>query len=280
MTANAGTTPQSAAVSTAFPIAPSVTVLNSSGKALAGISVTFSAPGSGASGAFSNLTASIAVATNGSGIASAPFKANSTAGSHSITATASGYPAVPFSMNLAGGAASMSANAGTTPQTAGARSQFTNALAVSVKDVHGNPAPGVNVTFSVPGTSTAGLFGDGLQTMIAVTNSSGVTSAPLIAGVVVGTFTATASAPGTTAVNFSLTIKAGAPATVTINSGASPQWSKVNTLFAVPLAVTVRDTDGNVVPGAAVTFGLPGLLNGAAFTLGPPVLTTLRGSPP
>jgi hypothetical protein len=266
MSANPGTTPQSATVASAFSIALAVTVLNTSGKPVAGVSVTFAAPSAGASGTFSNSTASTVAATNSAGVASAGFIANSTAGSYAITAPAPGYPSVQFSMtNLAGGAASMSANAGTTPQTAAERTHFANALAVTVKDARGNLAPGVNVTFSVPMTGATGLFSDGLPTITVASNSSGVASAPFTAGVVPGTFTATASAPGTAGVNFSLTVTAGPPATIAINSGASPQLATVNTLFGAPLAVNVRDVDGNAVPGVAVTFGVPGLLSGAAL---------------
>lgn len=265
MSANPGTTPQSATVASAFSIAPAVTVLNSSGKPVAGVSVTFAAPAAGASGTFSNSAASIAVVTNSAGVASAGFIANGTAGSYAVTATAPGYPGVQFSMtNLVGAAAIMSANAGTTPQTAAERTHFANALAVTVKDARGNLAPGVNVTFSVPMTDATGLFSDGLPTITVATNSSGVASAPFTAGIVPGTFTATASAPGIAGVNFSLTVTAGPPASISINGGAS-QTAAVNTLFSAPLAVTVRDVDGNVVPGVAVTFGLPGLVNGAVF---------------
>ena len=53
MTANAGTTPQSATVSTAFANALAVTVLDAGSNPVAGVNVTFTAPGAGASGQFS-----------------------------------------------------------------------------------------------------------------------------------------------------------------------------------------------------------------------------------
>jgi hypothetical protein len=220
-------------------------------------------PARGLSGTFSNAAASIAVVTNSAGVASAPFTANALAGSYSITATASGYPGVQFSVtNLAGEAATMSANAGATPQTAATETHFAAALAVTVKDAHGNPVPGVNVTFAAPTTGARGLFSDGLPTITVATNASGVASVVLTAGSVLGTFTATATAPGIAVVNFTLTVTPGPPATITINSGSSPQSAKVNTAFSTPLAVTVTDIVGNPLPGAAVTFGLPSLVNG------------------
>src|SRR5664279_5604137 len=64
MTANAGTTPQSAMVSTAFANALAVTVKDAGNAPVSGVNVTFTAPNSGASGHFSNSTATITVATN------------------------------------------------------------------------------------------------------------------------------------------------------------------------------------------------------------------------
>ena len=80
MTANAGTTPQSATISTAFAVVPAVTVKDAGNNPVSGVNVTFTAPASGASGMFSNSTNTITVATDPSGVASAPFTANATAG--------------------------------------------------------------------------------------------------------------------------------------------------------------------------------------------------------
>jgi len=91
MTANAGTTPQSATINTAFANALAVTVSDANGNAVSGVNVTFTAPGSGASGTFSNTTATISLATNASGVAAAPFTANLTAGGpYNVAATVTG----------------------------------------------------------------------------------------------------------------------------------------------------------------------------------------------
>ena len=266
MSPNPGTSPQTAVVGAAFAIAPGVTIVNSSGKPLAGVSVTFTAPPTGASGTFSNAAAAITVATNSAGVAAAPFTANGIAGSYSITAAAPGYSGVQFNMkNLAGAAAGMSANVGTTPQSVKVLTQFATALAVTVRDARGNLARGVNVTFAAPTTGATGVFADGLSTATAATDASGVASVVLTAGAVPGSFTATASTAGATAISFTLTVTVGLPATMTINSGSSPQSARINTVFATPLAVTVKDIVGNPVPGAAVTFALPGLINGTVI---------------
>ena len=83
ITATAGT-PQSAAINTAFSTALKATVKESN-IAVGGVSVTFTAPVSGAGGSFSS---SSTVTTDGSGVATAPtFTANGTAGTYNVTAT-------------------------------------------------------------------------------------------------------------------------------------------------------------------------------------------------
>jgi hypothetical protein len=99
MTANSGATPQSAGINTAFTNALAVTVKDGSSNPVSGVNVAFTAPSTGASGKFSNNTATITVATNASGIASAPFTANGTAGGpYNVTAASSGLTTVNFSL--------------------------------------------------------------------------------------------------------------------------------------------------------------------------------------
>ena len=91
---------QSAIVSTAFGSALTVVVKDASSNPVANASVTFTAPSSGASGAFAG-GASIATAlTNTSGTAVSPiFTANGTAGTYSVSATtANATAAATFSL--------------------------------------------------------------------------------------------------------------------------------------------------------------------------------------
>jgi hypothetical protein len=93
-TANAGDN-QATLISTAFPTPLSVRVLDVQGNPAEGIPITFTAPGTGASGTFSNSTTIITVNTDSSGIASAGvFTANSSAGRYDVTASYPGLPAV------------------------------------------------------------------------------------------------------------------------------------------------------------------------------------------
>ena len=101
-----GGTPQSTPVNTTFGIPLQATVRDTTGAPINGVTVTFTAPGSGASAAFSGSTSATAV-TNASGVATAPaLTANATAGSYAVTATAPSVgTAASFSLTntIAGG---------------------------------------------------------------------------------------------------------------------------------------------------------------------------------
>src|SRR5207253_46310 len=110
ITANAGT-PQSATISTAFSTALQAKVTDAGNNPLAGVSVTFAAPASGASGTFA---ASATVVTNGSGIATAPaLTANGTAGSYNVVASVGTLTANFALTNVAVPPAAVTAFAGT-----------------------------------------------------------------------------------------------------------------------------------------------------------------------
>ena len=245
MTANAATTPQTTVVSTAFANALAVTVNDAFNNAISGVNVTFTAPGLGASGKFTNNTATITVATNGSGVASTPFTANATAGGpYTVTAVAAVPPSVNFSLaNTAGAATQMTANAGTTPQSANLNTAFAVAPGVTVKDAFNNPVSGVSVTFTAPGSGASGTFSNSTATITVATNASGVASASLTTNGTPGTYNTTAAASGLTTVNFSLTNDCTTNPVVTNNndSGAG----------SLSQAVSVA------CPGSTVTFAAP-----------------------
>src|SRR5207248_7605081 len=136
-----GTTPQSAAISTAFASALAVTVKDASSNPVSVVNVTFTAPGSGASSFPTRRSSDLTVATNALGVASAPFTANATVGGpYTVTAAATEHTTANFSLtNLAGTPTSMTANAGTTPQSAAINTAFANAPAVTIRDASSNP---------------------------------------------------------------------------------------------------------------------------------------------
>ena len=275
MTANVGTTPQSATVSTAFANALAVTVTDAHNNPVSGVVIQFTAPGSGASGLFSNSTIQFQPMTNSSGVATAPFTANSTAGGpYSVTAGAPSLTQVSFSLtNLAGSASSMTANAGTTPQTVTVGNAFTPP-AVTVQDSLHNPISGVNVTFTAPASGASGTFSNSTATITVATNSSGVASAPFTSNTKAGSYSVTASATGLTSVNFSLTNNPGPAAIMTANAGTTPQSAAINTAFANALAVTVTDSHNNPVSGVVIQFNAPstgasGLFSNSAIQFQP-----------
>ena len=96
---------QSTSINTSFPNALQVLVTDTANNPVSGATVTFMAPGSGASAA---LTGPSAI-TDASGNASVTAVANSTAGSYTVTAVTSGASSTAsFSLtNLAAGAANL-----------------------------------------------------------------------------------------------------------------------------------------------------------------------------
>jgi hypothetical protein len=249
-------TPQSATISTAFASPLVVTVKNSGGSGVSGVTVTFTAPSSGASGTFAG--GANTATTNSSGVAtSTVFTANSTTGSYTVTASVAGVssPATFALTNTAGAAASITATSGT-PQSATISTTFASPLVVTVKNSGGSGVSGVTVTFTAPSSGASGTFAGGANT--ATTNSSGVaTSAVFTANSQAGSFTVTASVAGvSTPATFALTNTAGAAASITA-TGGTPQSATVSTAFGGLLTVTVKDSGGNAVSGAMVSFAPP-----------------------
>ena len=162
MTANAGTTPQSATAGAAFATALAVTVLDSLNNPVSRASVTFTAPGSGASGIFTNSTATITVATNASGIATAPFTANSTPGGpYNVTASASGLTSVGFSLT----------------NTAGASPFTVTSTAAVVDRLTGRFRRTITVVNSGPALTASAFVTDALPAGVAMHLPNGTTSA-------------------------------------------------------------------------------------------------------
>jgi adhesin/invasin len=230
-------------------------VLDSFGNPVSGVTVTFTAPGTAASGAFAKKSTVTAV-TNSSGVATAPaFTANATTGSYTVAASVAGVH-TPASFNLSNvsvAPAKSKANAGAS-QAAAVGQAFGTPLQLLVTDSHGNPIGGVWVTFTVPATAASGTFG-GSTTVSVQTNASGIATAPtLTANTVAGNFAATATVSGLTgSVLFPLTNQPGAPAAVSIAAGGG-QSAAPGANFAVPLVVVVTDGSGNVLSGVTVTF--------------------------
>ena len=272
ITTTAGT-PQSAVINNVFPTNLQATVRDSGNNPLSGITVTFAAPGSGASGSFAGGV--VTATTNASGVATAAvFTANATAGSYGVTASVSGVgTSASFSLtNTAGAPASITATAGT-PQSTAISMAFGTNLQVTVKDGGNNLLSGVTVTFGAPGSGASGNFAGGVVT--ATTNASGVaTAAVFMANATAGSYSVTASASGIgTPASFALTNTVGAPASITATAG-TPQSATINTAFATNLSATVKDAGNNPLSGITVTFATPGSGASGSFAGGVVTATT------
>ncbi|WP_083098510.1 beta strand repeat-containing protein, partial [Pseudophaeobacter leonis] len=239
---------QTAAISTEFGAALTALVTDAGGYPVSGVTVSFAAPGSGASAV---LSASSAV-SNAAGIASVTATANATLGSYTVTARASGFADVNFALtNSAGVAASLALSTGDSQSTEISTS-FDTALAALVTDAAGNPVPGVTVSFAAPG---AGASAE-LSAATAVTNAAGIAKVTASANATVGSYTVTARVSGLVEVSYALTNSAGAPANIAVRRGDS-QTAEIVAAFDTALAALVADAGGNPVSGVTVTFVAP-----------------------
>ena len=189
---------QSAGTMAGFAAPLQVLVRNGGGAPLSGVVVYFSAPPvAGASATLSSSTAT----TNGSGVASVTAIANAVAGSYLVTATAPGLATgATFALtNLTGPPASIEATAGT-PQFTIFGTPFAAALKVTVRDAQNNPAANVLVTWSPPASGASAT----LSSLTSTTNSLGVATVNATANGVQGSYIVTATIPGASAANFSL----------------------------------------------------------------------------
>jgi len=270
---------QSATVGAAFTNPLVATVTDSRGNPLSGVSVTFTAPASGASGTFATAPASTidTEMTGANGQAtSKTYTANSTAGGYNVAASSPGVASVFFvETNNAGPAATITATSGA-GQSAATSTAFTLPLVATVTDAHSNPVSGVSVTFTAPASGASGTFGTTppSTTDTETTNSSGVaTSKTLTANSTAGgPYNVVASSTGLSSVNFAETNTAAPPANLTATSGGG-QSTKVDTAFANKLVATVTDAHGNPLSGVSVTFTAPATGAGAIFQTTPPSST-------
>lgn len=253
---------QTTAISTAFATQMAVVVKDASNNPLPGASVTFTAPGSGASGTFGG---SATVTTNASGIATAPaFTANATAGGYTVVASVVGLGSTAsFSLTNQAGPASNITVTGGGSQSTPVLTPFGAQLSVTVTDSGGNPLGGQNVTFTAPGSGASGTFstsqfaslifkprmmaagfvqvaaGPSSNPIIVQTNASGVASVYFKANGIVGSYSVTAAVGGATT-TFSLSNTKQA-STITFNPlPAMAQGS-------APVTLTATSTSGDTV---------------------------------
>ena len=260
--------PQSTTVNTAFGAVLSVRIRDALTNPIAGQTVTFTVPASGASSTLTSTTAT----TNASGVATVSATANTIAGTYNVAASSGALTPLALALtNTAGAIAAVTIGSGT-PQSTTVGTAFASPLALTVTDAFGNPRSGIAVTLTAPGSGATAS----LSTMSTTTNALGQISIGATANNVAGTYVVTANVAGfASPTTFSLTNVAGAATSLAFDGGAT-QSTLVNTAFATALGVRITDAFGNAIVGRSVSFASP--VSGASAGLsGTSVVTDATG---
>lgn len=244
---------QTAALGDLFGMPLKVRVTDQFGNAVAGETVSFGAPASGAS---ADLTTP-ADPTDDDGETFVLATANGLPGGYVVTASADGFAAsVDFGLtNIADVADDLVLAVTGSDEAVVAIDSY--ALAATVTG-NGNPVPGVSVTFVVePGVNGAGTT---LSNQVAITDAGGLATALFNANTVAGEFTVRAVVSGVVADandQATLTNLADVATTLSLVSGNS-QATAVDAAFGAALVVRASDIHGNPIIGAAVQFEATG----------------------
>ena len=207
-----------------------------------GVTVTFTVTGGG--GSLNPET----TWTNSRGQASTRLTLGDNPGTNSVTVNADGLsqtvifraeatpaPPVPGLRRISG------------DRQIGAPGQTLEPFIVEVRDQNGNPVSGLFVTFIHDGGS--------LSTILDVTGSNGQAETTLTLGSDIGTTTVTVHA-GRASVTFKVTV--ALPPTRLAKVSGDNQSGHTGATLAHPFVVEVRDTNGDPVAGATVTFTVTG----------------------
>ena len=192
-----GGSPQSTTVETVFAQPLSALVVDGSNNPVAGVSVTFAGPSSGASATCVPASAT----TDASGLAVTTCTANAVAGSYAVNASVGALPPATFDLtNTAGPAAAVRMSSGS-PQSAVVNTVFAQPLQALVVDASNNPVAGVSVTFASP---SDGASADCVPAT-AMTDASGLAQTTCTANAVAGSYVVGATVGALTPAAFDLT---------------------------------------------------------------------------
>ena len=191
--------------------------------------------------------------TNAIGEATITFATDGRAGTTLITASV-GTSSKVFTVIVDPGSPAQLTAAGGNGQNGVVGTTLKDQLGVLVVDAHGNPVPGVAVTFAAAANSgsvsASQSFG---QTTTATTDAAGAAHVAWQLGSGAGTETVSASITGLTPLTFTATATAGAATQIAIVTGNN-QSAAAGTALPVALAVHVTDGFGNPVAGLSITF--------------------------
>ena len=259
---------QFAKVGTAYATTMKAVVRDGSNNPVAGVSVIFTAPSSGASGIFSANgvagTTNTFATTDAAGVATIPasFYANATTGSFDVVAAVAGI-AIPALFNLTNQPAASTFALSIIGGNNQTQTEFGTFLCLKVLVTNTAlmlPAPAIDVTFSAP--TALGIFNDGPAQAITVqTDGAGVASVcDLTANRNVGAYAVTASSPSATQVSFNETVTAGV-------QDLSLNFLAGGSLFSGGGAsVRLINNWNNPVSGLTVSFDSSAGMSGCYFT--------------
>jgi sugar lactone lactonase YvrE len=218
---------QSATVATGFATPLQVLVTNGSHQPLAGVSVTFTVPSTGASATLGG-NSSATVATDNTGVATSPLpQANKIAGAYLVTAAAANLSqTVTLALtNLAASPATIAATSGSAQTVMIGSLALLAPIQATVMDSYGNGVAGAVVTFSAPAAGASGAFLAGSGSASVATNAAGLATAPPFqANGTGGSYTISGTLGSLPVVSFALTNLAGDTRVVT-----EPQFPPVCT---------------------------------------------------
>jgi hypothetical protein len=249
---------QSATVHTAFASSLVAVVKDAQGNPVPGVTVTFTAPASGASGTFANSTTTTSATSGSNGQAtSSAFTANTVAGpAYTVTASATGTSSASFSLTNSPGAATQlvftnQPSSGASIQAAGTG---TFSAAVAVEDSYGNVETGdssTSLTLALgtnPGGGTLSCTNTGGLTVTVAAGVAGYTSCAITKTGTGYKLTATSS-PSHTAPTGANTFNITPGAASKLAFTPSPTGSTGGIAFATQPKVTVQDQNANTVTG-------------------------------
>lgn len=239
------------------------TVTDADGNPVAGATVTFSAPTSGASVSYQGGVDTAVTGANGEAT-SQEFYANNAAGALDIEASTPTSNVVEFVETNTAGAPTTITTVGGQGQSAAVNTAFATPLAAQVTDTYGNPVPNVAVTFTAPSSGASATFSASNNTAVTASNGEAISSA-ITANTTTGSYNIVASASGTNTVQYQETNTAGTPSVISVTYGQG-QSVGVGATYAEQLVATVTDAYGNPVPGTSVTFTAPS--SGSSGTFG------------
>ncbi|MGQ0639848.1 MAG: beta strand repeat-containing protein [Gemmatimonadaceae bacterium] len=244
------------------PIAPQVIVRDANGNPVSGVNVTFTVASGGGLVISGNQT------TNSSGLATVgAWFMGGTPGPNTLVVSSPGLVSVTFNATATAGPPVSMQAVSLVSQGGTAGANVASPPSVVVRDALGNPASGVEVTFTV--TGGGGTVVDPIQT----TGFDGVATATAwTLGVTPGINTVVASSPGLPSVTF--TASSVGPAAAVVAFAGNAQAAVQGTPVPVRPAVRVLDAAGNGVPGTSVVFAVTG---GGGSVTGGSQITDVNG---